>query len=47
MCEWKPDFDGLDERVTKIEGRMTQIEHDIGKMRTETADGFRQGADKN
>lgn len=45
MCEWKPDFDGLNERVTKIEGRMTQVEHDIGKMRSETQDGFRQGAE--
>ena len=45
MCEWKPDFDSLNERVTKIEGRMTQVEHDIGKMRSETQDGFRQGAE--
>ena len=45
MCEWKPDFDGLNDRVTSIEGRMTQVEHDLGKMRSETQDGFRQGAE--
>jgi len=45
MCEWKPDFDELSGRVTNIEERMTQVEHDVGKMRTETQDGFRQGAD--
>ena len=45
MCDWKPDFDGLNERVTKIEGRMSQVEHDVGKMRAETQDGFKQGAE--
>ena len=45
MCEWKPDFDALNKRVDGIELRMTQVEHDVGKMRTETADGFRQGAE--
>ena len=44
MCEWKPDFDGLNERVTKIEGRMTQVEHDVGKMRSETQEGFKAGS---
>ena len=46
MCEWKPDFDGLNERVTKIEGRMTQVEHDVGKMRSETQEGFKSGAEQ-
>ena len=45
MCEWKPDFDNLNERVTAIEGRMSQVEHDLGKMRSETQEGFRQGAE--
>lgn len=45
MCEWKPDFDKLNERVDGIESRMTQVEHDVGKMRSETQDGFRQGAE--
>ena len=44
MCEWKPDFDSLNERVTKIEGRMTQVEHDVGKMRSETQEGFKAGS---
>ena len=44
MCDWKPDFDSLNERVTKIEGRMSQVEHDVGKMRSETQEGFKQGA---
>ena len=45
MCEWKPDFDALNKRVDGIETRMTQVEHDVGKMRSETQDGFRQGAE--
>lgn len=44
MCEWRPDFDSLNERVTKIEGRMTQVEHDVGKMRSETQEGFKAGS---
>lgn len=44
MCDWKPDFDSLNERVTGIEGRVTQLEHDVGKMRSETQEGFRAGA---
>ena len=44
MCEWKPDFDSVSERVTKIEARMEQVEHDMGKMRTETQEGFKAGA---
>lgn len=45
MCDWKPDFDSLNERVNGIENRMSQVEHDVGKMRTETQDGFKQGAE--
>lgn len=45
MCDWKPDFDGLNERVNGIENRMSQVEHDVGKMREETQDGFKQGAE--
>lgn len=44
MCDWKPDFDSLNERVTGIEGRVTQLEHDVGKMRSETQEGFKAGA---
>ena len=45
MCEWKPDFEALGERVDGIETRMTQVEHDVGKMRSETQDGFKQSAE--
>ena len=45
MCDWKPDFDKLNERVDGIEARMTQVEHDVGKMRSETQEGFKQGAE--
>lgn len=45
MCDWMPDFDKLNERVDGIESRITQVEHDVGRMRTETQDGFRQGAE--
>lgn len=45
MCDWKPDFDTLNKRVDGIEARMTQVEHDVGKMRTETQNGFKQGAE--
>ena len=45
MCEWKPDFETLNSRVDGIETRLSQVESDVGKMRTETQDGFRQGAE--
>lgn len=38
MCEWKPDFDALSKRVT-------QLEHDVGEMRSETRAGFESGAE--
>ena len=41
MCEWKPDFETLNTRVDVIETRLTQVEHDMGKMRTESQDGFK------
>lgn len=41
MCEWKPDFDSLNKRVDGIETRMSQVEHDVSKMRSETQDGIR------
>jgi hypothetical protein len=41
MCDWKPDFDALNKRVNGIENRMSQVEHDVGKMRTESQDGFK------
>jgi len=44
VCDWKPDFDAVNERVTKMEGRMAQVEHDMSKMRSETQEGFKAGA---
>lgn len=44
MCDWKPDFDTLNKRVDGIESRMSQVEYDVGKMRSETQDGFKAGA---
>ena len=41
MCEWKPDFESLNTRVEGMETRLTQVEHDVGKMRSESQDGFR------
>ena len=41
MCDWKPDFDTLNKRVDGIESRMSQVEHDVGEMRTESQDGFK------
>lgn len=41
MCDWKPDFDALNKRVDGIESRMSQVEHDVGEMRTESQDGFK------
>ena len=41
MCDWKPDFDALNKRVYGIESRMSQVEHDVGKIRTEAQDGFK------
>ena len=41
MCDWKPDFDTLNKRVDGIESRMSQVEHDVGKMRTESQYGFK------
>ena len=46
MYEWKPDFDTLNSRVDGIEARMTQVEHDVGKMRSETQEGFKAGAEQ-
>ena len=46
MCDWKPDFDTLNKRVDGIEARMTQVEHDVGKMRSETQEGFKSGAEQ-
>lgn len=35
----------LADKVENIDSRLTKVEADVGKMRTETQDGFRQGAE--
>lgn len=35
----------LKDKVANIDERLTKVETDVGKMRTETQDGFKQGAE--
>lgn len=35
MCEWKPDFDSVSERVTKIEARMERVSAAMDEKRAE------------
>ena len=35
MCEWKPDFDSVSERVTKIEARMERVSAALDEKRAE------------
>ncbi len=35
----------LKDKVANIDERLTKVETDVGKMRSETQDGFRQGAE--
>lgn len=49
MCEWRPDFEELNrkfEAFTKngegMEQRLTKVEHDVGQMRLEAQDNFRE-----
>lgn len=44
-CILKEQQEGLRKKVENIDSRLTQVEHDLGKMRSETQDGFRQGAE--
>lgn len=32
-------------KVSDLESRLTNLEHDVGKIRSEAQDGFRQGAE--
>ena len=43
-CVLSDQLTNLNERVDKFETRLTQVEHDVGKMRAETQDGFKAGA---
>ena len=44
-CVLKAQQEELRKKVVNIDSRLTQVEHDVGKMRTETQDGFKQGAE--
>ena len=43
-CVLKEQQEGLRKKVENIDSRLTQVEHDVGKMRSETQEGFKQGA---
>lgn len=44
-CVLKAQQEELRKKVVNIDSRLTQVEHDVGKMRSETQEGFRQGAE--
>ena len=43
-CILKAQQEELRKKVVNIDSRLTQVEHDVGKMRTETQEGFKAGA---
>ena len=43
-CEIKAQLEEQKIKVENIDARLTQVEHDVGKMRSETQEGFKQGA---
>lgn len=43
-CILSDQLTKINERVDKFETRLTQVEHDVGKMRSETQEGFKAGA---
>lgn len=43
-CVLKEQQEGLRKKVENIDSRLTQVEHDVGKMRSETQEGFKAGA---
>ena len=43
-CVLKEQQEELRKQVENIDSRLTQVEHDVGKMRSETQDGFKAGA---
>ena len=44
-CVLREQQNELKEKVAKMDERLTKVEHDVGKMRSETQDGFRNGAE--
>ena len=45
-CILKEQQEELRKKVVNIDSRLTQVEHDVGKMRSETQEGFKQGAEQ-
>lgn len=43
-CILKAQQEELRKKVVNIDSRLTQVEHDVGKMRSETQEGFKAGA---
>ena len=43
-CILKEQQEELRKKVVNIDSRLTQVEHDVGKMRSETQEGFKAGA---
>lgn len=44
-CVLQEQQEQLKKKVENIDSRLTQVEHDVGRMRSETQEGFRQGAE--
>lgn len=44
-CILQEQLQEVKETTANLDSRLTKVEGEVGKMRTETADGFRQGAE--
>ena len=44
-CVLAKQQEELKNEVDGLKGRLTNVEHDVGKIRSEAQDGFRQGAE--
>lgn len=44
-CVLQAQQEQLKEKVANIDERLTKVETDVGKMRSETQEGFKQGAE--
>ena len=42
-CELRDELKETKAAVAALDTRLTQVEHDVGKMRSESQDGFRAG----
>ncbi|MBQ4385542.1 MAG: hypothetical protein II823_06440 [Kiritimatiellae bacterium] len=44
-CILQKQQEELKGKVSNLDSRLTKVEHDVGKIRSEAQDGFRQGAE--